>query len=196
MLIILLILSGTGQMKKCINIGIGGVHASSTPVVIKTLLGSCVAVCLFDQVARVGGMNHIFLPGKADTRNFNTSCRFGINAMELLINRIMRLGGKRNRLAAKAFGGAHLLPSISEENGVGRRNAEFVREFLRIERIRIVSGDLGGTDARKIHFHTDTGNVFLSRVKKTMLKGIARKEKELVRRVEKDMKRPGEIDIF
>ncbi len=183
-------------MKKWIHIGIGGVYASSNPIVIKTLLGSCVAVCLFDPVARIGGMNHIFLPGKADPKNFNAPYSFGINAMELLINRIMKLGGERKRFAAKVFGGAHLLPSISEENGVGRKNAEFVLEFLRIEGIRVVNGDLGGTDARKIHFNTDTGKVILRRVKKTLLKKIALKEKELLTQADRDMKQPGTVDLF
>ncbi len=183
-------------MKKQIHIGIGGWYASSKPIVIHTLLGSCVAVCLFDPVARIGGMNHIFLPGKTDLKDLNMASRYGVNAMELLINRIMDLGGRRNRLSAKVFGGAHMLSPISEENGVGRKNAEFVRDFLHIEKIRFINGDLGGNDARKIYFHTDTGEVLLSRVKKTMQKDITRKEKELLRKVEKDMKQPGKVDMF
>ncbi len=183
-------------MKKQIHIGIGGWYASSKPIVIHTLLGSCVAVCLFDPVARIGGMNHIFLPGKAELKDFNMASRYGVNAMELLINRIMNLGGRRNRLSAKVFGGAYLLSPLLEENGVGRKNAKFARNFLNTEKIRILSGDLGGNDGRKIYFHTDTGEVLLSRVKKTMQKDITRKEKELLRKVEKDMKRPGEVDMF
>ncbi len=183
-------------MKKNVNIGIGGMYASDRPTVISTILGSCVAVCLFDPWTRIGGMNHIFLPGKADLKEFSMPSRFGINAMELLINRIINLGGKRNRFSAKVFGGAHLLSAISDENGVGRKNSEFTREFLRIEKIRIISSDLGGNEGRKIYFHTDTGEVFLRRVKKTMQNDIVLKEKALVRRVKKDMKKPGEIDLF
>ncbi len=114
------------------------------PVVINTILGSCVAVCLFDTVVRIGGMNHIFLPGKAGPKEFNSASRFGVNAMELLINRMMNLGGKRNRFSANVFGGAHLLPSIAEENGVGKMNVEFTLEFLRTEGIRFINGDWGG----------------------------------------------------
>ena len=104
-------------MRKQISIHIGGYHASREPSVIHTVLGSCVAVCLFDPVNRVGGMNHILLPGKADMRHFDVSARYGINAMELLINKMMQLGGSRNRFLAKVFGGAHLFPAISKENG-------------------------------------------------------------------------------
>ena len=83
-------------MKKSFSIHIGGFHASRNPAVIETLLGSCVAVCLYDPVARIGGMNHILLPGKADLKHFDNVARYAINAMELLINRVMTLGGKRS----------------------------------------------------------------------------------------------------
>jgi len=80
-------------MKKQINIHIGDYYASEEPVIITTLLGSCVAVCLFDGENRIGGMSHIFLPGRAEWDRFDSSARYGINAMELLINKIMKLGG-------------------------------------------------------------------------------------------------------
>ncbi len=183
-------------MKEDVNIGIGGMYASKRPTVISTILGSCVAVCLFDPWTRIGGMNHIFLPGKADPNNYNTPCRYGINAMELLINRIMNLGANRKKLAAKAFGGAHLVPSVAEEKGIGEMNVEFVLEFLRTEGIRLANGDFGGEEARKIFFHTDTGEVFLKRVKKTMLKKISHRENEHLRMAEKKMKQCGEIKLF
>ncbi|MGA2401571.1 MAG: chemotaxis protein CheD [Syntrophobacteraceae bacterium] len=99
-------------MRKLIRIHIGGLHASKEPAVIDTVLGSCVAVCLHDAVERIGGMNHILLPGEAELTHFDTSARYGINAMELLINTIATLGGNRRRIAAKAFGGAHILPEL------------------------------------------------------------------------------------
>ena len=79
-------------MKKMVSIHIGGFHASRKPAVIETVLGSCVAVCLHDPSACIGGMNHIFLPGRADMKHFDNAARYGVNAMELLVNRIMRLG--------------------------------------------------------------------------------------------------------
>ena len=139
-----------GKQKK--TIFIGEYFASSKPTVIYTLLGSCVAVCLFDPIKRIGGMNHIFLPGKADFNNFNAPARYGINAMELLINRILNIGGKRRNLVAKVFGGANMLPDISEANGVGRKNIDFTIEFMKNESIDIVSWDMGGLRYEKSIF--------------------------------------------
>ncbi len=183
-------------MKQEITIHIGMLYASTEPTIIYTLLGSCVAVCLYDPVSRVGGMNHILLPGSADMRHFNSSARYGINAMELLINRIMAIGGNRKRLVAKAFGGAHVLPSISLENGVGRKNSEFILEFLEVERINLVSHDLGGYEARKIYFHTDTGEVLLKRIPTSHSSSVAIEERKVFSRVLKETEKPGGITLF
>ena len=126
-------------MPKKITISIGEYYASKESITIYTLLGSCVAVCLFDPVNRVGGMNHILLPGKADLKHFDASARYGMNALELLINAIMGLGGDRRKIVAKAFGVGHVLPSIAKENGIGQKIVEFVKEFLHNESIKIIS---------------------------------------------------------
>jgi chemotaxis receptor (MCP) glutamine deamidase CheD len=153
-------------MKKLIRIHIGGLHVSRKPAVIETVLGSCVAVCLYDAVERIGGMNHILLPGEAGFNDFDTAARYGNNAMELLIDRIAALGGNRRRIVAKAFGGAKILPSISDDNRVGIRNRDFVLEFLEMEGIDLVGHDLGGYSPRKISFHTDTGHVYLKTLRR------------------------------
>ena len=127
----------TRSNRVVVNINIGDYYASKEPEIIRTVLGSCVAVCLFDPVNQIGGMNHILLPGKPDLKHFDASARYGINAMELLINEILNLGGKKRFLTAKAFGGGHVLPAISRENGVGERNSKFVAEFLHNEGIKI-----------------------------------------------------------
>ena len=183
-------------MKKQISIHIGEYHASDKPEVIRTVLGSCVAVCFFDPVNRIGGMNHILLPGKADLTRFNSAACYGINAMELLINRIMNLGGERSRLVAKVFGGAHIISSISRENGVGRKNSEFALEFLKKEAIRIVSRDLGGTDSRKIFFHTNTGDVFLKRIPTMLQTRVSQEEKKKFKLAQKAAHKPGEVTLF
>lgn len=184
-------------MKKRVNIHIGEYHASDRPTVIYTLVGSCVAVCLYDPVRKIGGMNHILLPGQADLKKFDMPARYGINAMELLINKIMRLGGDRRSLIAKAFGGAHLLPSIPKGTGVGKKIAEFVVEFLRKESIRVVRQDLEGHESRKVYFHTDTGDVFLKRIQPMYYKWeIASEEREMLRRIRKEAEKPGKISWF
>ncbi len=183
-------------MKRSISIHIGGFHASREPTVIETLLGSCVAVCLHDNVARIGGMNHILLPGKADLRHFDNVARYAINAMELLINRVMKLGGQRPNLVAKVFGGAHVLPAVSPENDMGARNSEFVLEFLQMEAISIVSQDLGGHDTRKIYFHTDSGEVFLKRTRPTCCQNAGFEETRFVELARKKAEESGDVALF
>ena len=183
-------------MKNQINIHIGEYRASSEPAVIRTVLGSCVAVCLFEPVNRVGGMNHILLPGRADMKHYDDSARYGINAMELLINRIMGVGGDRRRFVAKVFGGAHVLPVISKENGTGEKNSSFALEFLKNEKIRVIKKDVGGTDTRKIYFHTDTGDVFLKRISPIYQHQLAVREASESKRMRKIVHKPGRIELF
>jgi chemotaxis receptor (MCP) glutamine deamidase CheD len=147
-----------------VTIYIGGVHASGQPTVIKTLLGSCIAVCLHDAVRGVGGMNHFMLPrGDADGGDAG---RFGVHAMDLLIGAIMKAGGDRRRLVAKVFGGANVLDVPGPVVDVPRQNVEFARAFLEEEEIPVVSADVGGRYARHVHFHTQDGRAFVKRVRR------------------------------
>lgn len=119
---------------------------------ISTILGSCVATCLHDPVARVGGMNHFLLP----EANGSTApaASFGINAMELLINAMIKQGADRRRLTAKVFGGARMIAGLSD---VGAKNAAFVLDFLKREGIECTGQSLGGTQARRIQFWPEDG---------------------------------------
>lgn len=119
---------------------------------ISTILGSCVATCLFDPDAGLGGMNHFLLPEGASAGVQTAS--FGINAMELLINALIRQGAERSRLQAKVFGGARMIASLAD---IGARNGEFVLEFLRREGIACIGSSLGGTLARRIEFWPESG---------------------------------------
>ena len=143
--------------KKRITIYAGDVTACVEPVVLQTLLGSCVAVCLWDPVLRAGGMNHILLPGgRLDPDN----SRYGANAMELLINGLMKLGCDRYRLIAKAFGGANVLAGLKHRS-TGDMNTAFVRKFLADEGIPLVAQRLGGAHGVQVRFSTDTGEVLV-----------------------------------
>ncbi len=184
------------EEKKRVDIHIGEFHASVSPTVIYTLLGSCVAACLFDPASRVGGMNHILLPGQADLNKFDAPARYGVNAMELLINRIIKLGGNRSRLRAKVFGGAHVLRNISPDLNIGKKISEFVLSFLKMEKIPVTGQDVGGNDTRKIFFHTDTGDVFLKRVPTRYLADIARLEEKALEKIDRVIQKPAEITLF
>jgi chemotaxis receptor (MCP) glutamine deamidase CheD len=151
-----------------ISLYVGEVAASQLPVVLDTLLGSCVAVCLYDPALRAGGMNHILLP---NCRAGERSPRCGIHAMELLINELMKLGGDRRRFVAKAFGGANVLQGMKMPP-VGDGNARFVREFLALEKIPLVAERMGGTHAVHLYFHTDTGKATVHTVDGTSLPKI------------------------
>ena len=183
-------------MKKQVTIQTGESYASREPVVIKTLLGSCVAVCLYDPIAKLGGMNHILLPGKPDLKKFDNSAKYGINSMDVLITQIMKLGGNRKRVVAKAFGGAHVLAEISPENGVGKKIADFVVAYLKNEKIRLVKSDLNGMDTRIIFFHTDTGDVYLRRRKQLRDKKLILRERKQLKIIEKKIKKPTDTIIF
>jgi len=152
-------------MKPSYNIHIGEYYASKTPAIISTILGPCVAVCLHDKTKGIGGMNHILMPGDAPDRENIIDSRYGINAMELLINQMMKLGANRYKLTAKVFGGAAILSSISGEFNMGIRNVESVIEFLEVEKIPIVNYNFGGFDSRRIYYHSDTDEVLIKRIK-------------------------------
>lgn len=118
-------------------------------MVISTVLGSCVSVCLFDPVARIGGANHYFL-----STGRGQSASYGAVAMELVINGLMRRGAERSRLRAKVFGGALMKSGLGD---IGKENSKFALEYLQTERLPIIAMDLGGFSARRLHFHPTTG---------------------------------------
>ena len=189
-------LSWVSEGKKIVTIHIGEFFASSEPVVVNTILGSCVSACLYDPGAGIGGMNHILVPGKASFKDFNAAARFGINAMELLINAMMTLGADRSRIKAKVFGGAHVLPGLSEQSAVGQKNAEFVVNFLNNENIGIECKDLGGYKTRKIFFHTDSARVFLKRSHTIASHELARLEQEKLKIINRKMEETHEVTWF
>jgi len=119
---------------------------------IMAVLGSCVAACLWDPERKIGGMNHILLPGSADASLATSS--HAVNAMELLINGLLREGADKQRLQAKLFGGASMMTGLGD---IGRRNAEVTMEFLKRESIPCVSSSLGGTSGRKVQFWPASG---------------------------------------
>jgi chemotaxis protein CheD len=175
-----------------VTLYIGEVAASYSPVILDTILGSCVAVCLYDPVLRAGGMNHILLPYGSTGEK---SPRFGIHAMELLINELMNLGGDRRRFIAKAFGGANLLEGIKMAP-IGEENARFVREFLTLEKIPLAAERLGGNHAVHLYFHTDTGKVTVHTVDGSVLPKVISSERSFRTSSSRHRSFSGEITLF
>jgi chemotaxis protein CheD len=120
-------------------------------IVLATTLGSCVAACIRDPVARVGGMNHFLLPESSEGM---VSLRYGAFAMELLINGLLSKGARRDRMQAKLFGGGRLSDGLTD---IGDANATFARDFLTREAIPYTGGSLGGAQARRIQFWPVSG---------------------------------------
>lgn len=124
-------------------------------VVLCTVLGSCVAACLRDPVAGVGGMNHFLLPGSVETlAQGGDVSRYGVHLMELLINGLLKEGARRDRLEAKVFGGAKTIASFSN---IGQQNVDFAMKFLKDEGINVVSSSTGGEVGRKVEFWPVSG---------------------------------------
>lgn len=174
----------------------GEYYATQEPEVIVTVLGSCVAACIRDRVNGIGGMNHFLLPldGSAEPGKPTQSARYGAYAMELLINEVIKLGGHRERLEAKVFGGAAVLRGMLL-NDVGKRNAEFVEQYLHNEHIPVVAADLLQDCPRKVYFFPETGQVWVKRIKTIKNDTIFEREREYRQRVKHDVDR-GSVDLF
>ncbi len=158
-------------VEKVVTLYIGGVHASDEAIVIKTLLGSCIAVCLYDPERSVGGMNHFMLPhgvvganGTVGSTADANLTRFGVHAMDRLIAAVMKAGGDRRRLVAKVFGGAHVLGIGDFQSSIPHQNIAFARNFLEQENLPIVAEDVGGYDTRDVRLLAATGQVLVRKV--------------------------------
>ena len=137
-----------------LHVGQGEHHVTADPdVVLSTILGSCVAMCLRDPGAGIGGMNHFLLP-EGEGAGTDAGRRYGAYAMELLINELLRSGARRDRLEAKLFGGARMFGGLSD---VGASNAAFAEKFLRDEAIPVVGSSLGGLSARRVQYWPTSG---------------------------------------
>jgi chemotaxis protein CheD len=149
---------GTDGQPDKIRINPGGHYVTSSEEILVTVLGSCVAACIRDPLAKVGGMNHFMLP-QSDSGAWgitSATMRYGNFAMEQLINDILCRGGRRHNLEIKVFGGAGIIGSSAQ---VGLRNADFVETYLREEGLPIAAKSLRGKHARRIHYEPLTGRV-------------------------------------
>jgi chemotaxis protein CheD len=134
----------------------GEFQTSNQPnVVFSTVLGSCVSACIWDPDLAIGGLNHFLLAQTSETDRSGSS-RYGVHAMEMLINDLLKKGARRKALQAKLFGGAMMASNLGD---IGTNNAKFARSFLAAEDIPCLAESLGGTNARRIIFRPTTGHV-------------------------------------
>lgn len=165
---------------------------------IATLLGSCVAVCLYDPKLRFGGMNHFMLPtGNPGANSEHDDLLRGDYAMEVLVNAMLAKGAQKSRLIAKAFGGGNIVSSI--RMSIGERNAQFAREWLERESIALHASDFGGPWSRKVLFEPGSGVAWCKRILGSMAIAteVAREEAEYARRLVKPQPSVGKkIELF
>lgn len=138
----------------------GEYYVANSDILIMTVLGSCIAACIWDPKACVGGMNHFMLP---EGDSSDTSGRYGSYAMELLINEMMRLGARKESMQAKVFGGGQVMAGFTTMN-VGERNTQFVLDYLHTERITLVSKDVLDIYPRKVVFFPTTGKAMVKKL--------------------------------
>ncbi len=151
--------------KTLIFLTAGEYFATQDGEVLYTVVGSCIATCIYDKGKKVAGMNHFLLPGMVHPEEMLSSDvgRYGMFAMELLIGELIKLGARRNELQAKLFGGGNVLHFRKEDGDVTLSNIRFAKKFLELEGIPTVKEDLGGDRGRKILFFSDTNRVLLKR---------------------------------
>ena len=122
--------------------------------VLTTVLGSCVACCVHDRVLKIGGMNHFLLPDTVNDVSGGEHRRYGVHLMELLLNDLFKRGARRESLEVKLFGGANVVPGLSD---IGAQNVEFAERFLASEELKYAGGHTGGEQARRVQFWPSTG---------------------------------------
>lgn len=138
----------------------GEYFVSNEDLVIMTVLGSCIAACIWDNKSRIGGMNHFMLP---DGDGMDSSGRYGSYAMEILINEMIKMGARRETMQAKVFGGGAVMAGFTTMN-VGERNTKFVLDYLATERIPVMSQDVLDIHPRKVCFFPVTGKALVKRL--------------------------------
>lgn len=173
----------------------GEYYYTGKDMLIVTVLGSCVSACIRDRVRGLGGMNHFMLPDGGDPGNpVSASMRYGSYAMEVLINDLLKAGARREHLEAKVFGGGAVLRGFSAMN-VGERNASFVMQFLKTERIPVLAEDLNDIYPRKVYFFPRTGKVLVKKLMQTHNDTLAKRELDYASRL-KVAPVGGDIDLF
>ena len=172
----------------------GEYFVSGKGMLLVTVLGSCVAACIRDVDAGVGGMNHFMLPDDGGREKVGTSARYGTYAMEVLINHLLKLGARRNRLEAKVFGGGAVLASLSSSN-VGVRNAEFVLDYLKTDKIPVVAKDLLDSYPRKVYYFPDTGRVLVKKLHRVHNDTLFSRERDYKDRLS-GTRVEGDVELF
>jgi len=146
-------------IRKLINVGIADLHVALAPDVLRTVLGSCVGICLYDAQKKIGGLSHIMLPSNSGRTPH--PLKYADTAIPLLMKKMAERGVSGKMLRAKVVGGAKMF-RVAEESllgEIGKNNVTVVKEMLNKLGIGIVAEDTGGDHGRTVDFYLDTGEV-------------------------------------
>lgn len=174
----------------------GEYYVTTRDMALVTVLGSCVAACVRDRKSGIGGINHFMLPDsrREEGSPVETSMRYGAYAMEMMINQLFKIGANRATLEAKVFGGGNMLRDFTVVN-VGRRNAEFVLDYLRTEKIAVVAQDMLDVYPRKIYFFPRSGKVMMKKLRNMHNNTVAEREQEYIARLKLSAVQ-GDVELF
>lgn len=186
----------TAEEKFVARILPGEYYVTAAEELVSTTLGSCVSACIRDPQRKIGGMNHFMLPGTPSEHIsglMTESTRYGIHAMEHLINAILRHGGERSNLEVKIVGGGELMATTE---AVGARNVEFVRNFLEREGLKIVGEDVGDTCARMVIYDPMTGKAKVKRLTRSAATAELDLEKSYQESIDRRPIEAGSVELF
>jgi chemotaxis protein CheD len=170
----------------------GEFFVADEDILVMTTLGSCIAACLWDREKRIGGMNHFLLP---DGGQGSDSGRYGSFAMDLLIGELVKRGANRSTMEAKVFGGGAVISGMNTIN-VGERNTAFVLDYLRTERITVVSKDVMDIYPRKVCFLPASGKAMVKRLASANTEALAAQERAASNRAAPVTSSGGSVDLF
>ena len=166
----------------------GEYYVSSEDEIIGTLLGSCVALCLHDEKHGISGMNHFMLPGKISSTDISKdkTAKYGITAINELLNDMEKRGADKSKLVAKIFGGGKVLEHIIESSTIPNDNIRLAKVMMEMEDIEITESDVGGNFTRKILMDVKSGKVYLKKsTRKDVVEEVAQKEIKYFKKIGK-----------
>lgn len=188
------------QGSEVVRVLAGEYYVTHCDEMITTVLGSCVAACVRDPVAGIGGMNHFMLPADNGTRTntggvhgLSADTAYGSYAMERLVNCILKYGGKRERLEIKVFGGGRIMGGMAD---VGAQNISFVRTYLRTDGLKMVAEDVGGDFPRRMAYFPATGKVMVKKLRNIRNETIVRQESSYLAELRQETTAGGDVELF
>jgi chemotaxis protein CheD len=185
--------------QEVVTIHPGEYFATSDDTIISTVLGSCIAVALFDPARKMGGLNHFMLPGEVTRDDIirSPNAKYGMYAIELLVNELMKLGIRKKDIRAKVFGGGAVLRfADGGMTKIPQSNIDFTFEYLEKESIPILASDVGGREPRKIFMFPTTGKVLLKRIAPSQVDLVEKEEERYLDVIKEEAKEDGEVTLF